>query len=223
MTVPEIETLAPFFDAAEENPKGTLLIFDVDQVLLRSPGPFGSEPWYDWLIKRGMHAGLTEEAATLDANLHWEAANLEYPNIAVEEETGARLMRWQGSGVAMALTARTKRYAHRTREQLDHVGITFKGVPGVADTLSLGPSEDYVGGVVYVGPLGSKGVALEKFLSHCKRPERVFFVDDRADHALSVSAVGKKLGIPCFAFRYSGSDRWRKRFDPQLAIPGALW
>lgn len=223
MKAPELDRLQKFFDRAEEKPDGTLLIFDVDQVLLRSPGPYGSEPWYDWLIQTGMQSGMTEEAATLKANVEWEAANIAHPNVAVEAETAERLARWQKQHAAMGLTARTVSFAARTQEHFESVGIRFHGVPGAPESLSLSASEGYLDGVLYVGPLGSKGEALTKFLPHCRRPERIGFIDDRPDHPLSVAAGAQALGIPCFAFRYSGSDIWRKRFDPRLAIPGALW
>lgn len=223
MKPPELDQLSKFFDVAEESPEGTLLVFDVDQVLLRSPGPFGSEPWYDWLIRKGMQSGMSEESATLAANSEWEAANLKYPNVAVEPGTAERLARWQARQPAMALTARTARFADRTQEHFASVGIQFKGVPGLGESLGLGPLGDYHDGVLYVGPLGSKGEALEKLLTHCLRPSRLGFIDDRAEHVGSVGRIAQRLGIPCFAFRYSGSDVWRRRFDPRLAIPGALW
>ena len=212
----EITSLKTLLDAANQAPAdGSLVVLDIDQTLLRCSSDWGSEPWYEWVVRQNTQAGLGEVEAILAANAEWEKAGQVVAFEPVEKSAPGWLRDWEKKGRAIGLTARHVRIAARTREHLSDNGFALNGASGLAERVDLGSLGVYEKGVVYVGPVGEKGPALAEFVGRLpERPQRVYFADDKSHHIYSVRKILGAMGIEVFAARISAADGMAATFDP---------
>jgi hypothetical protein len=212
----EINSLKALFDKAAQAPvDGSLVVLDIDQTLLRCASHWGSEPWYEWVVRQNTQAGLGEVAAILAANAEWEKAGQVVDFVPVEKAAPTWLSEWQKHGHVMGLTARHIRIAGRTTEHLRGNGFVLTGAQECQARLDLGELGVYENGVMYVGPVGEKGPALAELVRRLpRRPERIYFADDKSHHVLSVRKILGAMGIEVFAARFSAADTMAADFDP---------
>lgn len=207
MEIQSIDELEPLLTVVD----GTWLILDIDQTLIRSPLMWGSEPYYYHRIEVHRARGLADEAAILAANDEWEAAQEKIQPVAMESITGTRVSSWQTRGICVfGLTARRPEIAQLTARHLSAVGVNL------TRTAPALPLLDFIGGILYVGPLASKGERIAPLLAQAK-PARIVFVDDRAEHIRTVGEHARRLGISYEGRRMAAADRYQREFRPQKA------
>jgi Protein of unknown function (DUF2608) len=197
----------------------TLIIFDVDQVLIIPRPPIFQpqnrvlyRPLFNKLI-----ANLTHDQHTL-------AGSFVISNVGatlVEPDTPALIRSLQQRGIpCIALTAAISSSCagwgdrrHDRHISLREQGIEFSmrdiadfdlpSLPGLGGRHAV-----YSRGVLYTnGDLSSKGEVLRAFLLATGIwPEKVLFFDDRRDNVESVEEHMERLGIPHTSFHYRAVD-----------------
>ncbi len=110
----------------------------------------------------------------------------------------------------MGLTARRPEIAARTEEQLHAVGIDYSRSAPLPQNLDLDSQVGYRNGILYLGPLLSKGEVFRRFMEKTKTlPQRVLFVDDRDEHVTSMRQSLATTPIRFQGFRYALADQLR--------------
>ena len=177
-----VESVAEVFEAIRGTPPGTFLVLDIDETVLRSPAHLGSEAWYDEIIEEKIRLGLSEDAAATAGYEEWEKVHQSLDCVLAENNLDRRITDWMRDRPAMGLTARRPDFADRTQEQLRRLGIRLPHI-------------------LYVGPLGHKGLALETYLKGVSpKPPHVAFVDDRPEHVQTVDLALRSLGLASDCF-----------------------
>ena len=195
--------------------QSTLVVFDIDNTLLRPTTYLGSDEWYYFLVNSYKLQGIEEREAHTKAVATWNRTQYVIQAKPVETITPGIIGTWQQQGITvMGLTARSTDIADITRKRLVSAGIDFTQRPLTKDSMhvaasDLGSQEDalFKDGVFYVGLGNEKGSALSHILTKLAiKPTRIIFVDDKAHHTAEVDSVMTKANIPCIAFRYGACD-----------------
>lgn len=148
-----------------EESKETLLVFDLDETLIKYPGYEGSEAWYDERLNHFLAKGMNRWHAIEKANEAWEKLQDTINPVLIQPDAIEVLFRLhqQQKIHTVVITARRKELAPITHRQLANVGLSFN-------------KKNFI----FTGPHAVKGPSLESYLvSLPNRPCHCICVDDR--------------------------------------------
>lgn len=199
--------------------KETLVVTDLNHVLMETKQPLGSDHWAAYEVKKQM----AETGATKLEVLHqmvpmWHHILMESEFKPVEPTTAGVIRKLQQQGnYVVGLTARYTEMAYPTIKQLQSIGINLDlhSLSNLDHEIEGGFSAKYVEGVIFVGLKNDKGETLMRLLSQLNhKPKKILFIDDKEKNLHSVSAACKKRGIPFIGLRYGFLDKAGAEFDP---------
>jgi len=199
--------------------KDSIVLFDIDETLARTPNYAGSSIWVNYNIKKLQEKGLSFQVA-LDDILYIFFTIHNVINMLPVANSPQIVENLQKKGAyVMGLTSRSIPIMKRTIQQLAQLGIDFSKSTVYDKSLDL--VDAYVGklykAVIFTGS-NNKGKML--FLLFDKigyKPKKIIFVDDKLKNVQDVEREAKKHGIEYVGIRFSKLDNWRDRFDPAVA------
>lgn len=195
---------------------GTLVIFDLDNTVMKPAQMLGTHMWYDGLVKGYLKEGLSEEDAHKRAIAFWNRVH-KISSMVPVESGGPKFIRLIQKGhMVMALTARDPRFHWDTFRQLLEVNVDFRSRPAAPDglTLDLPKPAAFHNGVLFAHG-NPKGEVLKQFLDKAGlKPARIVMIDDKR---YNLESVESSLSIPFVGLRYGGADADEKNFDPRIA------
>lgn len=200
--------------------KKTLVIFDIDNTLLRPKEEFGSHQWGDYMADRYLKSGHTEsEAKTYQVQAFSRAQAFVNP-ILVDQNIFPLLSQLNDRDIPyLALTARSSNPLREiTIKQMREVKLLTSFDRNQPQWENLSYIEDIIQqGIVFANGI-SKGEVLKRILKSAKnKPERIIFIDDRDYNVISIENAGKELGIETLAYRFSAADNIVANFNSELA------
>ncbi len=204
-TISSMQELTPLVD------RETILVFDIDNTVLRPTQTFGSDQFFRYIEKGAKDRGMNAAGAKAWALKTATAFQPKSPVVAVEEMTPEMIREYQLSGITVfALTARPAIWTKDTIRQLDGLTVDFSHTAPA----NLGLQK----GIHFQTPGNEKGPDLVKLLAQFrKHGEKVIFVDDRPSNVESVDKALTAEGIPVLTLRYAAADPWVNSFDSRIA------
>ena len=218
----ETDRIVGMLDAAEA---GTLVLFDIDNTLVRPRSPLGSDEWLFYLEAYFRKTGTAEAEVSKKAEVVWNEAQWLNETEAVDPEVPAKIRELQSRGIAvMGLTARIVEASPVTEHQLSRIGVDLSVLAVSNDDLVIDQSvfgtadiPVYRNGILYIGETNVKGAVLARFLEtegSALKPRAILFFDDKEKHLRSVEAACAGLSIERFAgARYSKTDPQVRAFN----------
>ena len=215
--ITELETILPSIE------EGTLVLFNISEVLLDSKIELGTSKWRNSL-RSDPNTILCHDWLTL-------LVAKKVPHKAVETSTPLLIQTLQAKGLpVMAFTSRGRSEWYNTKVEgvdilteqlLNKVGIDFTKSKLPECFLALETSADYSpyfhAGILYASHL-EKGEFLKKLLLDTQfLPAKVVFVDDKKDSLVKVEKALLVLGIPNTCFWYTRTAVDHKNYDPNIA------
>jgi hypothetical protein len=189
--------------------KNLLIIFDIDNTIATTPTDFGSDQWFYAMKNRLMKTGTSEQ----------DALNIMIPLfiqiqhdtwlVPVEKNTISVINSLQDKGVSViALTARSLELAHRTLEQLQHMGIFFTRTDPYECPITYGNTKPglYIDGIIFSGNYDKGEMLVHWFKQSNYRPIKVIFIDDKLKNLHSVEKALHDRNYPFIGIRYGYSD-----------------
>lgn len=218
MAYAEVREINRYSEVTQQLGQAQLVIFDIDNTLLRPLQSLGSDQWFDDRVKRHLNEGLPLTQAIDTAIQEWTS---------VQSITGVQLTdRSLPSVFAMlkdmgipiiGLTARPIELIDTSTRQLLSAGLSFFDNTinaAVSDFQGAGGPALFRNGVLFVGAKNNKGLLLKSFFeSNGLRPQSIAFFDDKAKHVNIVEAALSGTGIKYTGYRYGAMDAWVKSFN----------
>lgn len=201
------------------NAKRPVVIFDLDNTLLRAELIMARDECFDARLKQELSAGLAIKPAC-DKVLpgYFEAMQATQISL-VDENSVVMIKELQERGiVVIALTARSPHVLEEcTLRQLESVGINFRITSPTHEKdlnfAGLNDRADFKGGVIFCG-CNDKGKVLERFFNETDfHPDQIIFADDKEKNLSAVEREANELNIPCVCIRYSKLDQAIQGFD----------
>ena len=196
--------------------KDLLVIFDIDNTIAITPTPLGSDQWFYAMKKTFVETGTTNQEAIdllLPQYIHIQRNTWLIP---VEKNTISVIHTLQKQGVSViALTARSFELAHRTIEQLHHMGIYFTKTDPYECPITYGNKKPgiYIDGIIFSGNY-DKGEMLINWLKQSKyRPKKIIFIDDKLKNLHSVEKALHNRDYPFIGIRYGYADEQVHNFS----------
>lgn len=201
-----------------------LVVYDIDNTLLRFKTSFGSDQWYGWQndqIKKGcpVHCIAKSVRGLLDYSYK---ATFISDMILVEKEIPRLIEKLQESGYGVAsITSRGPVNYPATIRELNKSGIDLKkaNAPRLPFITKLyGREVRYADGVFMTSGL-NKGKMLTHLINRPgldKKYKAVFFLDDRLKHMKTMDKEyknNKANKLPVFAYRLTTTDAIVKEFN----------
>lgn len=195
----------------------TLVVFDIDNTLLRQNSMIGTHQWGDFLAERAIRAGIDPKVAKESQFKAFTEVQPVVPVVPVENEVIDVLAQLTQEGVShFALTARNPQLQSITLKQLKILKHDFaKSFPKLKKIGML--KKHLKGGVIFSGAT-PKGELLKKIVDNAERKfTRIIFVDDKAYNLESVEKSLAQSSIELKSYRYGAADPFLKSFDPVIA------
>lgn len=228
-TITHLKELSKELETANSK---TLVVFDVDEVLITTEDHFihpnSDNAFLGFFGKEMEKAKTPEEKKELEEKI--SLTILLPKRVLIEEETPKMIKDLQQRGIkVIALTScitgpfgvipkvETWRIEH-----LASLGINFSvAFPQIKPTYLTELNTRKPSPLFEQGCLFSKGykkgeVLKAFFKQHNYYPEKVIFIDDLPENIVSVEAELATLGIECKAFHYIGAERFFKTVDVEL-------
>ncbi len=201
---------------SNEYNKDLLVIFDIDNTIAKNPTDFGSDQWFYAMWKQLIASGKSDQQALetlLPMVFHVQFNTWLVP---VEKNTIEVIDNLQKKGVTViALTARSLELAHRTIEQLHHIGIYFTKTDPYECPIKYGDKKPglYIDGIIFSGNY-DKGEMLVNWFKQIKyRPKKVIFIDDKLKNLRSVEKALHNRDYPFIGIRYGYADDQIRNFS----------
>lgn len=195
--------------------KAQIVVFDIDNTLLRAPSDLGSDQWVSCIVKQNISKGLAPIQAWdqilptyFHIHRHINLVTTE-PNLV---DTVSQIE--QACDHTICLTARSSMsLVQITLDQLTRNNLNFH-VPEINHAqLNLPGNAVYQDGVLFCGH-SCKGQVLKQFLAACHyQPVEIILVDDKEYNLLAVQDELAKSGIEFTGLRYAGCDGWIASLD----------
>jgi len=199
---------------------GSMVVFDLDNTLVRPEKEVGSVQWFDHMLKQKVKRGLgVEDALTELLPLSFEVQNhidlcpVENKTVDVLQELRKKEI------VTVALTARSDTLVTRTKSQLQEIDIDFNAENGFSRELTLEYPRPVLlkNGIIFCAN-NDKGSVLFSILTLIDyHPKKIIFVDDKLDHLFEVEKACLRNAVNFIGIRYSKLDPVVAQFDPVLA------
>lgn len=196
-----------------------LVIFDIDNTLIRPCQMLGSDEWVDYTWRKKEKEGVSSEDLRRSVIETWIAIQVLTKMRLIEEAAPSVIEKLQKMHVpVMALTARSEPVARSTRLQLQSVGIDVSKTR-LSDKnfyIEDDPSVWFIDGILFTAGR-DKGKSLLSFLRQVHYiPHKVVFIDDKKSSLESVEKIGRGI-FQCIGLRYNRADSIVKAFDPAVA------
>lgn len=197
----------------------TLVVTDLNHVLMVSRRSLGSDHWASYEIKKQMEEkGQTKLQVLHEMVPLWHEILMRAKFKPVEKTTAGVIRKLQQRGnLVVGLTARYIEMAYTTIKQLHSIGIdlSLNSLSKLDHEIEGGYAAKYIQGVIFVGLRNEKGETLMRLLDQLGyTPKNVLFIDDKLKNIHSVQAACEKRGIPFTGLRYGYLDKAGRSFDP---------
>lgn len=187
--------------------RSQIVVFDIDNTLLRAPSDLGSDQWVSYLAKQNMANGLTYVSAW-DQILPMYFHIQKYIDLIPTEPdvVGTVTEIEKVCKHTICLTARSQYLLALTCAQLAKNNLKFQ-VPEVDHAkLNLPGNSIYQEGVLFCGH-SCKGDVLVNFLKACHYvPDEIILVDDKLYNLEAVERQLANFGVKFIGLRYAGCD-----------------
>ncbi|MFT7687972.1 MAG: hypothetical protein ACI9FB_003330 [Candidatus Azotimanducaceae bacterium] len=210
----------------EKNAESILVIFDIDDTLLKSDSFVGGDTWYNW--QRGKTLKSTAEGeVTIDdsdkvACLFSKLGVLyELGTYHATETDAVDIVGDLAKFDLMALTSRSPDYRGGTERELTRAGFDFDGAhllaksEALAYTLFDGKNTrpvTYQNGIVMSTGLNKGAVLIDLLKKIDKEYASIFFVDDSRKNITDMEKAWRDSSSDMNIFHYTGVD---KRISPE--------
>jgi len=195
----------------------TLVVTDIDQVLVKNADSLASVAWRAYDIKKQMEkTGKTKAEVKKMRWSLWHDLQKNSNYKAVESTTVGviRKLQLQGNPV-IGLTNREIEMADTTIKQLhsNNIDLSLMALGDLFHEIEGDFAAKYIKGIIFNGSSHNKGKTLMRFLDQIDyQPKRVLFIDDKDHHVPTVAAACEERGIPFVCLRYGYEDD--ATFDP---------
>ena len=192
-----------------------IVVFDIDNTLLRAPSDLGSDQWVGAIAKQNITNGMSYLAAWNQIlPIYFHIQN--YINLVPTEPDIANSIQAieQLCKHTICLTARSSaQLITITCEQLAKNNLNFQ-VPEIDHTrLNLPGDSIYQQGVLFCGH-NCKGQVLVSFLQACHfKPSEIILIDDKLYNLESVEKQLANYNIKFTGLRYAGCDELVSNLD----------
>lgn len=202
--------------------KTTLVVFDIDNTLLKATQQLGSVAWGDDIAKNLENKRISKREAQEVVSVLWRTVQPHIKVQAVDPHTQSIIRKIQSQNIPiMCLTARKPQEAEYTRSQLQSIGIDLSSTrltPAFEQFFHLTSDTLYDEGILFATPLNKKSQVFISFLEKTKiNLKRVIFVDDKMEHVKDVKEALNHLKIECIGIRFGGADEDVRQFNPLIA------
>ncbi len=199
----------------------TLVVFDLNDTLMRTDSALGGDVWADKVTKDAMAAGLSKEQVLDRLVPFWHQVLIRTPVRPVEPNTANVLQTLQQRGVkTMGLTARYIEMAHTTLKALRDIFIDFSRSDVATEDFTLftvSPAK-YIDGVVFAGLQNDKADVLVQFLAqHPVEFDRIIFIDDKKKNVEGMAKAAKALNKPYIGIWYRAVEATPSQDNPDVA------
>ncbi len=215
--IKQSNTISTILDNVTPN---TLVLLDIDNTILQPKQTLGSDQWYSNMVKVFKQT-MPDAKAKTRAIAIWQRIQNKIEVVPMESTTIEVIKKLQKDNIrVMALTARSKPVVDRTIELLAELGLDFSINNTEFNNVKLYPKHDVKikKGIIFIGPLNNKGKVLLRFLEKTSlKPEKIIFVDDKAEHTQSVDAALNSIGMDHLVIRYGAADKRVASFSKKIA------
>lgn len=195
----------------------TLVVFDIDNTLLRQDSMIGTHQWGDFLAERATRAGIDLKVAKESQYKAFADVQAAVKVVPVEAEALDVLNQLSKSGIShFALTARNAKLKEITIKQLQALKHDFaKSFPKLK---KMGVIKEHLKQGVIFANSTPKGELLKKIVDQSEQKyKRIIFVDDKLYNLESVEKSMDDQSIELISYRYAAADSFVNGFDPVLA------
>lgn len=213
----EIHELKSYRDLDVRLLKDSLVIFDIDNTLIRQDSEIGTHQWGDDMRETAIKNGLSKDKAS--SYQHKLFASVQpYLSVVPVEERIRSILKFldQHKTPHFALTARPSSLRERTLQQLGILRHNFaKSFPAQKDPALLKPFLQE--GVIFSGDT-PKGELLDLILQNSKsQPKRIIFIDDKLYNLESIEKSMADNDLELISYRYGGADDYVSGYNPVVA------
>jgi len=198
----------------------TLVLFDIDDTIIKVPDHLGSDSWFYYMVEQKMAMGFTCNQATEQVLPLYYLVHFFINLQPVNQKTIQLIHDLQEQKIhTMALTARSMPLVERTIQELARLKIDFSANSLYQYPMKLSATHvgKYDHGIIFCSN-NNKASVLFQFLNTIDyHPKQIIFIDDKLSHLSHVEKEVEARGITFVGLRYTGSDARKKCFDPQAA------
>ncbi len=215
--VVESNNLNDVFKYLKKKPKGTVVVFDIDNTMAKVS--MGIEPWVWYKTKQLTEKGLSyKEAFDLVLTMFFTVTEL--TELLPIGNSPAVVQVLQAKEIpVIALTNRSIPIARRTAQRLKKIGIDLTRNSLFKRKLPLAVTHDgiYLDGIIFSG-YNDKGKMLFQFFKTIGyNPKKIILFDDRPENVTSVQKACQQNKKQFVGVRFSLMDHEKKNFNPAQA------
>jgi len=204
----------------------TLVIFDIDNTLIKSTGYIGSAKCEDYMLNTFQRIGLSKQEAIKKEEAIWvELLDAMQFGLCERDIADVFTRLLEKNITIMGLTARPLASSSLTTKQMRSMGISFEQRLVYDRELLVSNDIGFIDGVLYVGSGVNKGEVLLKFLDQIGvTPEKVLFIDDSRKNLEHVCEALKMRQIPGIYIHYNFPEETESfgKTDPEKEVRDAL-
>lgn len=195
----------------------TLVVFDIDNTLLRQDSMIGTHQWGDYMKERAMRAGVPEGEAKQYQYRVFGQLQDKLNVVPVENEVLALLKLIETKNIKhFALTARSAILKDVTAKQVETLKHNFsKNFPVQNDLTKI--EKHLHQGIIFSGDV-PKGELLKTIVENSPNEfDHIVFVDDKLYNLESIEESFANNPIKLESFRYGAADMFVNNFNPIIA------
>jgi len=214
--IQECSSIAELKKYAKED---TLVIFDLDNTLIRPKQMLGSDEWFRYYLEKKTSEYNDRKRALNDAINTWQAIQTISPMCCLESCTNDLVKDLQKIGTPlMVLTTRDHAFFRGTVNQLRSLDFDFTKTAPVKGFYRIDEMPDvaYEDGILYSDGYHKGRSLLHFFKQSSFWPKKVIFIDDKLSWVTQLDVLESE-GIEYLGLRYAGADKYVSNFDPGVA------
>jgi hypothetical protein len=213
-----VQECSSLHEVLDEARPGTLIIFDIDNTLLRPSQMLGSDEWFRYYLQKREAEMQDREEAFNEAVelLHGVYSATKVQPIDPCTSEVVRLLQDQGSMV-MALTSRDPAVANLTIRHLSSLGMNMQTTAPSSETFTLidAPHALFSKGILFTRGKSKKNALTCFFKQLGWKPQRIVFIDDRRTYLEEMKSYEEE-GIEFVGLRFNGADAYVNSLDQKI-------
>lgn len=201
--------------------KGTLVVFDLDNTLIKNNQTLGSDQWFYAYFKKLKSEGHTDaNSLAKTVQIYTEAQKKSKASLVepVASKIVADLQKMNPN--VMALTTRGFVLKDTTISQLNSVDIDFNKGFGKHKFFTLTPpinSAKFYHGIAFSDDNDKGSCLLDIIEKENLKFNKIVFIDDKIKNVKSIDKAAKEKGIEYVGIRYSHLDSEAGNLDTEVA------